>query len=148
MGNGTGLKLVADAIAAQITAGYSADSWMALTLEPMTKLWQGIGGQSPFFFSEEDARAARGAYSADDRFQFAETLWRLGQVKPNPQLGYRPSIREFVVDLHTPAAVGICNANRKLGSGSLLQYYAPTWRETLRETGREHVFPHRSFPVV
>ncbi len=148
MVNGSGLKLVADAIAAQITAGYSADSWIALTLEPMTKLWQGVGGQSPFFFSEEDSRAARGAYNADDRLQFAETLWRLGQVKPNPLLGYRPSIQEFVVDLRTSAAVGICNANRNLGSGSLLQYYVPTWRATMRETGREHVFPHRGFPAV
>ena len=43
------MDVVSQAIAAQSSGGYSVDTWM--TLEPMTKLWQGVGGRSSFFFS-------------------------------------------------------------------------------------------------
>jgi len=59
----------------------------------------------------EDARDAHGAYSGTRAYRFAETLWRHAQVQANPTLGYRSGIREFVVDLRTRAAVGICREN-------------------------------------
>ena len=142
------LKLVADAIAAQVIGGYTADSWMYTNVEAMTKVWQGIEGTSSFFFGEEDAREATGAYARTRIYQYAETLWRTAQVRPHETKGYRAGIREFVVDLRTPAAVGICRANGKLGSGSLLQYYIAGWQSTLRPTGREHVFPAVGFPSI
>ena len=142
------VQLVSEAIAVQRSAGYSADTWLGLDLEPMTKAWRGVGGDSPFFFAEEDAREARGAYAGSESYQFAESLWRLAQVKPHAARGYRACIREFVVDIRTPAAVGICRANDQLGGGSLLQYYIPDWRGNLRETGREHQFPGTAFPGI
>ncbi len=135
------------AAAAQVSAGYAVDAWMNVSLEAMTKVWQGVGGTSDFFFiSEEDARTARGAYIGTSAFKFAETLWRLAQVQPNRALGYRVAIREYVVDLRTPAAVGVCLASRHLGSGSVLQYFIPNWQATLHATGREYRFGAQAYP--
>lgn len=137
---------VAEAVSAQKNAGYQADLWVAVELEPMTKLWQGIGGKSNFFLSEEDARDARGAYSGTQAYRFAETLWRHAQVQGNPTLGFRSGIREFVVDLPTRVAVGICRENPLLGSGSVLQYYIPDWESRLHLTGRQFTFGQAGFP--
>lgn len=128
------------AAAAQSGGGYAVDTWIELTLEPILKLWQGVGGHSNFFFSEEDAREARGAYEGTHPYRFAETLWRLAQVQPNPTLGYRQEIAEFVVDLPVPAAVGLCTANKALGSGSVFQYYIPDWESRVYRTGRSFKF--------
>jgi hypothetical protein len=135
-----------EAAAAQRGTGYHADTWLNIQLESMTKLWQGIGGQSNFFVSEEDAREAKGAYVGSQPHKFAETLWRLAQVEPNKTLGYRQGIREYVVDIRTAAAIGICAANAQLGSGSVLQYYVPDWDARLHPTGREFKFAAQSFP--
>lgn len=126
-----------EAALSQHEGGYAADTWITIKLEPMTKLWQGIGGSSNFFVSEEDARQAKGSYSGTHPFRLAQTLWRLAQVKPNATLGFRKGIREFVVDFPTPAAIGICRNNPGLGSGSVLQYYIPNWERYLQRTGRE-----------
>src|SRR5690349_20366419 len=115
--------LVSEAKQAQLTTGYRADLWIETTLEPMTKLWQGKGGKSNFFLSEEDARDAKGAYVGTTPYRFAQTLWRLAQVQPNATLGFRDTILEFVVDIETRVAMGVCQANTALGSGSVLQYY-------------------------
>jgi hypothetical protein len=79
--------LISEAKQAQATGGYRADVWVTITLEAMTKVWQGVGGESNFFFSEEDAREAKGAYVGTRPYRFAETLWRLAQVQPNAKLG-------------------------------------------------------------
>jgi hypothetical protein len=134
-----------EAAATQRLSGYLADTWINVRLEPLTKLWQGVGGASNFFLSEEDAREARGAYVESKPYVFAETLWRLAQASPNRTLGFRGEIREYVVDLVTPAAIGICAANSALGSGSVLQYYVPNWQRTLHLTGRQHKFAAASF---
>jgi hypothetical protein len=55
-------------------------------------------------------------------------------------------IQEFVVDIRTPAAMGICLSNRSLGSGSVLQYYVPGWKLGLHTTGRVHTFAARAYP--
>ena len=84
---------------AQVRYPYGAsveDAWMDVELEAMTKVWQGLGGESNFFFSEEDAREARGAYVGTQPYEFAETLWRLAQVSPSQKYGYRSAIVEFV----------------------------------------------------
>jgi hypothetical protein len=134
------------AAAAQSGAGYGADSWINLSLEAMTKLWQGVGGKSDFFFSEEDAREATGAYLGSKPFQFAQTLWRLAQVQPNVLRGYRDSIAEYVVDIRTPAAVAICRASPLLGSGSIFQYYVPGWSGRVHPTGRVFTFGAKTYP--
>jgi hypothetical protein len=121
-------------------AGYRPDIWMNVKLEPMTKLWQGIGGDSRFFFSEEDARVARGAYVDTEPFKFAETLWRLAQVQPHRKLGFRIGIREYVVDIRTAAAIGVCHANPDFGSGSVVQYYVPSGKTNLLATHRQFMF--------
>jgi hypothetical protein len=118
---------------------------MDMMLEPMTKLWQGVGGYSDFFLSEEDARDARGAYEGSKPFQFAETLWRLAQVQPNATLGYRQEIAEFVVDMPVQAAVGICTANQSLGSGSVFQYFIPGWQSWIFRTGRTFKFGAKGY---
>lgn len=133
------------AAASQISGGYAVDVWMDIKLQPMMKLWQGMGGSSNFFFSEEDARQARGSYEGSDPFAFAETLWRMAQVQPNPTLGFRQGIREFVVDMPAPAAVGVCLANTGLGSGTVLQYYIPDWERALYVTGRDFQFSSKSY---
>src|SRR5690606_3437643 len=97
-------KLAANA---QSSSGYAVDTWIDMTLEPMTKVWQGEHGYSNFFFSEEDAREVRGAYVGSNPYEFAETLWRLAQVSPSAKYGYRTAILEYVVDISTAAAVGI-----------------------------------------
>jgi hypothetical protein len=130
---------------AQSDSGYSADTWIDVRLEPMTKLWQGIGGESNFFLSENDAREARGAYQDARGYKFAETLWRLAQVQPNAVHGYRLGIREFVVDLPTPAACAVCVANTNLGSGGVFQYYIVDWKNYLFETGRHFHFGSASW---
>jgi len=118
---------------------------MDVTLEPMTKLWQGVGGYSEFFLSEEDAREARGAFENTKPYKFAETLWRLAQVEPNPTLGYRQAIQEFVVDLPVKAAVGICLANRALGGGSVFQYFIPDWDKYIFRTSRTFRFGAKNY---
>jgi hypothetical protein len=137
-----------EAMAAQTGSGYSADLWLNVELEAMTKLWQGIGGSSNFFISENDAREARGAYAGTQPHKFAETLWRLAQVQPSATLGYRQGIREYVVDIRTPAAMGVCLANPALGSGSVVQYYIPNWQSQLHPTGREFKFGAQSYPKL
>jgi len=137
-----------EAVVAQSGSGYSADTWLNVELESMTKLWQGIGGKSNFFVSEEDAREARGAYEGTQPHKFAETLWRLAQVQPNATLGYRQGIREYVVDIRTPAAMGVCLANPLLGSGTVCQYYIPDWEHRLHATGREFKFAANSYPKL
>ena len=139
------MSISALAASAQSSSGYSVDSWMDLTLEPMTKLWQGEGGESNFFFSEEDAREARGAYVGSNPYQFAETLWRLAQVSPSAKYGYRTAILEYVVDIKVTAAVGICRANGGLGSGSVFQYYIPDWQKALFRTGRRYAFKNKNY---
>jgi hypothetical protein len=69
-------------------------------------------------------------------------------VQPNPKLGFRLGIREFVVDLPTRAAVGICRNNPVLGSGSIFQYYVPDWQRRLLPTGREHQFRTGIYPKL
>jgi hypothetical protein len=58
------------AASAQTSAGYAVDAWIDADLEAMTKVWQGEHGHSNFFFSEEDAREARGAYVGSNPYQF------------------------------------------------------------------------------
>lgn len=136
-------KLAANA---QSSSGYAVDTWIDMTLEPMTKVWQGEHGYSNFFFSEEDAREVRGAYVGSNPYEFAETLWRLAQVSPSAKYGYRTAILEYVVDISTAAAVGICRANTSLGSGSVFQYYIPDWEKSLFRTGRRYAFKHQAYP--
>ena len=139
------------AIAAQVRdARYQADTWMNVTLQPMMKLWKGIGGEdkSDFFLSEEDAREASGAYAGSQPNKFAATLWRLAQVEPHKDLGFRQGIREYVVDFPAPAAVGICRVNRGLGSGSVLQYFVPDWALNIRPTGRTYQFDEANYPKL
>lgn len=133
------------AATAQSGTGYAVDTWVDMKLEPILKLWQGVGGHSNFFFSEEDAREARGAYENTHPYRFAETLWRLAQVQPNPVLGFRQEIAELVVDLPVEAAVGLCTANRALGSGSVFQYYIPNWESRIYRTGRTFKFGSKGY---
>ena len=139
------MSIVQQAAAAQAGSGYSVDTWMEMTLQPMTKLWQGVGGHSNFFLSEEDARSARGSYEGTKPYKFAETLWRLAQVEPSPTRGYREAIAEYVVDLPIVAAVGVCTANRTLGSGSVFQYYIADWESRIYATGRTYKFNAKSY---
>jgi len=119
--------------------------WLGIKLAPMMKLWQGVGGHSNFFVSEEDAREAMGSYEGSQGFKFAETLWRLAQVQPSLKRGFRQGLQEFVVDIPTAAAVGVCLANTSLGSGSVLQYYIPNWERSLMATGRKFEFNAKGY---
>jgi hypothetical protein len=139
------MSIAKQAAAEQVGSGYAVDVWMEMTLEPMTKIWQGVGGHSNFFLSEEDAREARGSYEGTKPYKFAETLWRMAQVEPSVKHGFREEIAEFVVDLPTLAAVGICTANKALGSGSVFQYFIPGWEPFLFRTGRTHKFGAKSY---
>lgn len=139
------MSVVDEAASAQSSTGYGVDVWMELQLEPMTKVWQGRGGVSNFFFSEEDARQATGAYEGSVPMRFAESLWRMAQVSPSMKHGYRDAIDEFVVDMPVTAAVGICQANSSLGSGSVFQYYIPDWQSYLFKTTRTYRFRNKSF---
>lgn len=139
------MSIAKQAAAAQAGSGYAVDVWMEMTLQPMTKLWQGMGGHSNFFLSEEDARESRGSYEGTKPYKFAETLWRLAQVEPSPTRGFRDAIAEFVVDLPVVAAIGVCTANKALGSGSVFQYYIPDWESRIFTTGRTHKFAARSY---
>jgi hypothetical protein len=136
------MSISGQASSAQTSGGYAVDAWIDTTLEIMTKVWQGAGGQSNFFFSEDDARDARGSYEGTTPYAFAETLWRLAQVSPSMKYGYRSEIIEYVVDLPIAAAMGVCRANGGLGSGSVFQYYIPDWESCLYPTGRRHKFRH------
>jgi len=129
----------------QVASGYGVDFWTNITLSPMMKLWQGVGGHSNFFLSEEDARESMGSYKGTTAFQFAETLWRFAQVEPNVKHGFRQGIQEFVVDMNTKAAMGVCINNPKLGSGSVLQYYIPNWERTVFATGRRFDFASKGY---
>jgi len=138
--------VASEARLAQVNGGYRVDVWVAITLEPMTKVWQGIGGESNFFLSEEDAREAKGAYVDTKAYRFAETLWRLAQVQPNAKLGFRSGIQEFVVDIDTKVAMGVCLSNPGLGSGSVVQYYIPDWASRMHKTGRKFTFDEKAMP--
>lgn len=133
------------AVQDQVGALYRADVWLNVKLEAMTKVWQGIGGHSNFFVSEHDAREARGAYVGMKPFKFAETLWRLAQVRPSATHGYRTGIREFVVDRDVIAACSVCASNVAFGSGSVFQYFIPGWEDFLYSTGRTYTFFGKSY---
>lgn len=143
-GAGATVGVIGQAVQAQQTAGYSVDGWMEFKLEPMTKLWQGCGGHSNFFFSEEDARLAMGTFGTTP-FRFAETLWRLAQARPSATRGFRQEIEEFVVDVPIVAAVGACVSNRSFGSGTVYQYYIEDWDRVLFRTGRRYTFKKKSY---
>jgi len=136
------------AAADQTKSGYAVDVWINMKLEPMFKLWQGVGGKSNFFFSEHDAREATGAYEDTKPYRFAESLWRLAQVEPHKELSYRQKIAEFVVDLPIPAAVGRCLANPTLGSGTVVQYYLVDWDDYIFETGRTYEFGAKDYSAA
>lgn len=165
--------LVSVAQQSQLSGGYRVDRWLEIELPPMFKAWRGVNSEKElgataidedastvglnFFFSEQDAREAMGSYQGSDPYRFAQTLWRLAQVKPHPEYGFRSGIREFVVDLPTPAAIGLCRANTELGSGNLFQYYirsqnfsaygrSGTPKVTLFPTGRFFVFASTAHP--
>jgi len=74
------------------------------------------------------------------------TLWRLAQVKPSLKHSFRDHIREFVVDMKCPAAVGVCSANAGLGSGSVYQYFIPDSDKYIFATGRRHKFAAKAYP--
>jgi hypothetical protein len=130
----------------QHKSGYLVDTWLNVELEAMTKVWQGIGGHSSFFFSEEDAREAKGAYERTQPHRFAQTLWRMAQVQPNALRGFRDRIGEYVVDIRTAVAMGVCLANPHLGTGTVIQYFIPNWEKSLHATGREFKFAAKSYP--
>jgi len=132
------------AAADQSASGDSVDSWIDMKLEPMTKIWQGVGGTSSDFLSEEDARVCRGSYDGTKPVRFAESLWRMAQVEPHASRGYRKEIAEFVVDLPVEAAVGVCLANRQYGHGSDYQYFIPQWESHLFRTGRTYKFSRQN----
>lgn len=135
----------AEAVSAQGAGGYYADTWFNVKLEPMTKLWQGIGGSSNFFVSEKDAREAIGAFEGSQPYRFAETLWRMAQVQASRTHGFRQGIREYVVDIATPAACALCLSNPGYGTGSVFQYYIPNWEQTMYSTSRIYRFTNTSF---
>jgi hypothetical protein len=153
------MSISSQAAASQTGAGYAVDFWMDLTIQPMTKLWQGVNGNlkrdgsdklSDYFFSEEDAREARGTYEGTKPYKFAETLWRLAQVRPHATYSYRQEIAEFVVNLPIQVAVGICSANQALGSGSVFQYFVPDATGKLQDgrlfpTGRTFKFGAKAY---
>jgi len=157
-------ELVAQARKAQ-RGKYEPDEWIPVRLKALTTLWKGIDKDDPpepfppkekprekekkkgaFFFSEEGARDARGAYVGDVPHRFAQTLWRSLQVDKDETEGFRLGIREFVVDLDTNAAMSVCLVNTDFGMGSLVQYYLHDgWDDRLHPTGREHKFPKAGY---
>jgi len=139
------MNISAQAASDQLNNGYAVDTWLDMKLETMTKLWQGVGGKSNFFFSEHDAREARGSYAGTKPYKFAESLWRLAQVEPHKDLSYRQDIAEFVVDIPVECAVGICLANAALGTGTVFQYYVPGWSGYIFETGRTFRFSAKAY---
>lgn len=148
----------------QRAGGYAVDVWTNVTLQPMFKLWQGVNKEIPgqtsrtsnFFLSEEDARQARGAYEDTEPYRFAQTLWRFAQVAPHPDptVGFREKIAEFVVDRPVAAAVGCCLANvtsprgQDLGSGSVIQYFIPDWQDYIFATKRTFTFSEKAYPEL
>lgn len=138
-------QAVTEAVQAQRRDGFEVDAWIGLKLQPMIKLWQGIGGHSNFFLSEHDARDVMGTYHGAKPIRFAETLWRMAQVRPSQTRGFRQGIREFVVDLPVEVAVGVCLANDRLGGGTVFQYYIPQWEKCIFPTGRRHNFANKDY---
>lgn len=126
----------------QTSSGFAVDVWVNIMLPPMLKLWQLEWQRDPghYFLSEEDAREATGAYSGTKPHRFAETLWRMVQIRSSDETGYRQEMFEFVVDRPVSAAMGICSANADLGSGSVLQYFLPDKDGHLLRTGRSYKF--------
>jgi len=124
---------------------YRVDVWFNVKLQAVTKLWQGIGGTSCYFFGEEDAREARGAYVGTDPYVYAESLWRGLQIRGHAAHGHRGGMAEFVVDIDTPAALGVCDSNTAYGRGGLLQYFIPNWASVLHATGREYTFSKKGY---
>jgi hypothetical protein len=119
---------------------------MNVTLQPLTKLWQGVGGSSNFFMSETDCRNAMGSFEGSDPYHFAETLWREAQVGASRRTGeYRDGIREFVVDMPCKAAIAVCDASPTFGRGGLIQYYVPDWEKHIYPTGREYRFAEKGY---
>lgn len=139
------MSIAALAMADQQGSNYSVDVWIDIKLEPMTKVWQGVGGTSAYFLSEEDARHCRGAYEGTKPYRFAETLWRMAQVQPHALHGYRKEIAEFVVDMPVEAAMGFCAANGVYGSGGVFQYFIPDWESRMFQTGRTHRFDRQGY---
>lgn len=101
------------------------DNWKSTTLKPGTRVFQGEGGESNFFFPQE---------TLDNSGLDAEKLWESLQVEEstNPRHpGYRMEVNEYEVVQDTPAAESEALSNPMHGSGGGDQLYV-TDKQNLR----------------
>ncbi len=107
---------------AQILGGYLPDKYSMVTIPKGTILYGGLPGQSVFYTDFKSVKAS-GLNKT--------VLWQGLQVRPHPDLGYRPQLGVYRVlqDLRVP--YGEASANIDFGPGGFTQYYIQNFKSTL-----------------
>ncbi|WP_284500788.1 RHS repeat-associated core domain-containing protein, partial [Microbulbifer litoralis] len=98
------------------------DAYRDITLKEGKVVYGGAPGQGNFYTTESALK--RADYNAEKFFDGV-------QVRPHPELGYRPGVTSYRVKEDVPAAFGITKANPQHGSGGLPQIVIKDYEEVL-----------------
>jgi hypothetical protein len=118
------------AMQAQLSSGYSVDSFAMQTLRKGSLVYAGSPGVGAWY--TDFATLARSKLSG---LSFFNSI----QVRPHPVKGPRPDVQAFRVldDIKVPGGKALNNVAAGAGGGT--QFYIPSWKKVLR--------PIRKFPL-
>ena len=98
------------------------DNWQVFEIAANTKLYGGLPGQSEFYSIEQSLKAVN-----NNKIKYWESL----QVAPNPTMGFRPKVGEFLLNSPTKVAVSITLANPQFGKGGAWQVFVLDFKNKL-----------------
>ncbi len=98
------------------------DNWQVFEIPADTKLYGGLPGQSEFYSIEQSLKAVN-----NNKIKYWESL----QVAPNPTMGFRPRVGEFLLNLPTKVAVSFTLANPQFGKGGAWQIFVIDFQHKL-----------------
>jgi filamentous hemagglutinin len=98
------------------------DNWQVFEIPANTRLYGGLPGQSEFYSIEQSLKAVN-----NNKVKYWESL----QVAPNPTMGFRPKVGEFLLNSSTKVAVSITLANPQFGKGGAWQVFVVDFKNKL-----------------
>ncbi len=90
------------------------DDWFAVNINTGSVVLGGLPGQSAFYSILKTYTLSKGNI---------EKYWKMLQVKPHAQFGYRPIIGSYVVNFSTNVVISKTLANPQFGEGGGWQLY-------------------------
>jgi hypothetical protein len=98
------------------------DNWQVFEIPANTRLYGGLPGQSEFYSIEQSLKAVN-----NNKVKYWESL----QVAPNPTMGFRPKVGEFLLNSSTKVAVALTLANPQFGKGGAWQVFVVDFKNKL-----------------